>query len=67
MQAPHLPLAAAAAGHLPSIPLAPHPAAGLSGSGPAALMGRLAGSAHLHNLKEEKGLGKLVFLLGCFN
>lgn len=63
MQAPHLPLAAAAAaGHLPSIPLAPHPAAGLSGSGPAALMGRLSGSAHLHNLKEEKGMGMVLLL-----
>lgn len=51
MQAPHLPLAA---GHLPSIPLAPHPAAGLAASGPAGLIGRLQTSAHLHNVKEEK-------------
>lgn len=57
MQAPHLPLAAAAAaGHLPAIPLTPHPGTGLAGGGPAAaLMGRLPGSAHLHSVKEEKG------------
>ena len=56
MQAPHLPLAA---GHLPSIPLAPHPGAGLSGSvtgsSSSGIMGRLAGSGHLHGVKEEKG------------